>query len=162
MTTEMMERTPSAELIGRKIVLTLNETESIRRDHVVKIALTSADRAIAFTYPRELGSNLELDAATVARSSIGSHFGFRCHIFLLAAEGDAAEPLIRKLKSLNFGTGSSGVFGRLIFFENRIEPCEIAENPQLGNRLALETKQSRTQPLDEQACCAVTSEGSHM
>ncbi|HYY26201.1 MAG TPA: hypothetical protein VE689_11945 [Candidatus Udaeobacter sp.] len=84
MTTEVMERTPSAELIRRKVVLTLNETESIWRDHVVKVALTSADRAITFAYPRELGSNLELNATTVARSSIGSHFGFRCHIFLLA------------------------------------------------------------------------------
>jgi hypothetical protein len=92
----MMERTPSAELIRRKVVLTLNETESIWRDHVVKVALTSADRAITFAYPRELRSNLELDAATVARSSIGFHFAVLCHIFLLAVERAAAEPFIKK------------------------------------------------------------------
>jgi hypothetical protein len=84
MSTEVMERTPCAELIRRKVLLSLEETESIWRYHVVEVTLPTADRAIAFTYPRELGSNLELDVATVARSSIGFHFGVRRHIFLLA------------------------------------------------------------------------------
>jgi hypothetical protein len=63
---EVVYRTPSTELICRQGVLSLQETESIRRDHVVEIALTPADRAIALAHPRKLGSDLELDPTTMA------------------------------------------------------------------------------------------------
>jgi hypothetical protein len=77
--TEVVERTPRAELIRRKGFLSLHELESIWRYHVMEIALALADRAIAFTHPRKLGSDLELDATAVTRTSIGLHFPDRCH-----------------------------------------------------------------------------------
>jgi hypothetical protein len=55
----MMKRSARTELIGRKSLVSLDETKSIWRDHVVKVTLTPADRAVAFADPRELGSNLE-------------------------------------------------------------------------------------------------------
>ena len=57
--TEVMERTTRAELICRESFLSLQETESIWRYHVMEVALTLADRAIAFAHSRKLGSNLE-------------------------------------------------------------------------------------------------------
>ena len=64
--TEVMECSARTELIRCKSLLSLDETESIGRDHVVKVALTPADRAIAFADSCELGSNLELDPTTMA------------------------------------------------------------------------------------------------
>lgn len=78
MVTEVMERTPCTELIRRKALLSLNETESIWRHHVVEITLPTTDRAIAFAYPRQLGSNFELNPAAMARPSISFHDAL-CH-----------------------------------------------------------------------------------
>jgi hypothetical protein len=89
MATELVQRALRAELIRREIVLALNEAESVGRDHVVKVTFTLADRAIAFTYPRELGSDLKLDATAVARASIGFYSGVRRHTFLLASNDHA-------------------------------------------------------------------------
>ena len=57
----------------RKDLLALEKAESIGRHHVVKIAFAAADRAIAFADPGEVRANLELNAAAVARTAIGTH-----------------------------------------------------------------------------------------
>jgi hypothetical protein len=84
MATEVMESAPHAELIGRNVLLSSDETESIWRYHVVEVTLPTADRAIAFAYPSKLGSNFELHPATMARTSIGFHSAFRHHVSLPA------------------------------------------------------------------------------
>ena len=83
MAAEVMKRALDAELIRREVVLALNQAESVGRDHVVKVAFTPADRAIALAHPRELGSNLKLHAATVAGAVIDFHLGVSRHVFLL-------------------------------------------------------------------------------
>ncbi len=76
---EVMDRSPCAKLVRRKSFLSLHETESIWRYHMVEVTLTPADRAIAFAHPRKLGANLELDPTTMTRTSIRFHFAGACH-----------------------------------------------------------------------------------
>jgi hypothetical protein len=92
--TEVVECTTRAELIRRKGFVSLHEMESIWRYHVMEVALTLADRAIAFAHPRKLGSNLELDATAMARTSIGLHFAGGCHASSLAVQGSVRRRLI--------------------------------------------------------------------
>jgi hypothetical protein len=87
--TEVMECTTRAELIRRKGFFSLHEMESISRYHVMKVAPTLADRAIAFAHPRKLGSNLELDTTAMARTSIGLHFAGGCHASPLSPNGQS-------------------------------------------------------------------------
>ena len=63
---EMVQRALGAELIRRKISLLLDEAELIRGDHVVKVALAPADRAIALADAGKLGSNFKADVSAVA------------------------------------------------------------------------------------------------
>src|SRR5262249_58199443 len=68
-----MQRAPGTELIRRELGLSLNQAESVRGDHVVKVALAPADRAIALADARELGPDLELNAPAVAGPTVGVH-----------------------------------------------------------------------------------------
>src|SRR5262249_1572345 len=72
---EVMQRAPGTELIRRELGLSLNQAESVRGDHVVKVALAPADRAIALADARELGPDLELNAPAVAGAAVGVHRG---------------------------------------------------------------------------------------
>jgi hypothetical protein len=70
---EVVQRAIGAELIRRKISLPLDEAEPIRRDHVMEIALATADGAVALADAGELGSNLELNPSAVAGALLGFH-----------------------------------------------------------------------------------------
>jgi len=70
---EVMECPTGAELIRRQGLISLNETKSIWRYHVMEVTLAPANRAIAFAHPRQLGANLELNPAAMAGASIGLH-----------------------------------------------------------------------------------------
>lgn len=52
--------------------------------------------------------------------------------------------------------------GRLIVFEDILKTGEITENPYLGNDSALNTKQSRTKPMNRLACRLIPPECSSM
>jgi len=62
----VVQRALGAELIRRKINLSLDEAEPIRSDHVVEVALAPTDGAVALADAGKLGSNLKTNASAVA------------------------------------------------------------------------------------------------
>src|SRR5262245_59603132 len=84
---ELVECPLSTELVRHKGILALEKAESIGRDHVMKVTLAAADRAIAFANAVKVGSNLELHAAAMTRTTVGSDF---------ICEGHGRPPLTRQ------------------------------------------------------------------